>query len=430
MKKLVIGIVVLVLVYVGLLFFVKSSSKDVVANEVAQINNNPQVSATVESESSGLFSSTAVINVSSSADATPIFKIKQTQSYGPILFTEEGVKLGWYFINADLIPSEQLKQEIPNNIDADDLFDIHFISGFAGSVQGDVYFKGLNFSDNDAQVNISAGEMHLDTDVTFEHMVGNASWPGMTVTGKNDDGFTMNSVKLDFDQTLISGNLMEGTAIYVGEGTYTVGDVVFKQANNFFKMENLVVKGVADVENETSMNMAIEMKTDLVNVAGEKFTDSKLNMYFNGMDLDVLKKMGEISQDMQQAAMMGQDVNAYNMQLMNTMMQLAQKGPRIQMKDTQLITEDGVIKADMDIQVDQQKMDPNNPMAIMMALNAVFNAEAPEAFFAKKGMSPMIDQWAQMNFLVKEGDTLKVSATYSDGAALLNGQPMQGMPGM
>ncbi|PWK51862.1 DUF945 family protein [Pleionea mediterranea] len=430
MKKLVIGIVILVLVYVGLLFFVKSSSKDVVANEVAQLNNNPQISASVESESSGLFSSTAVINVNSAADATPILKIKQTQSYGPVLFTEEGIKLGWYFINADLIPSEELKQEIPNTIDANDLFDIHFISGFAGSVQGDVYFKGLDFSDNDVQVNISAGEMHVDTDVTFEHLVGNAAWPGMTVTGKNEDGFTMNSVKLDFDQTLISGNLMEGNAIYTGEGTYSVGDIVFKQANNFFKMENFSVKGVADIENETSMNMAIEMKTDLVNVAGEKFTDSKLNMYFNGMDLDVLKKMGEISQEMQQAAMQGQDVSAYNMQLMNTMMQLAQKGPRIQMKDTQLITEDGMIKADMDIQVDQQKMDPNNPMAIMMALNAAFNAEAPEAFFAKKGMSPMIDQWAQMNFLVKEGDTLKVNATYSDGAALLNGQPMQGMPGM
>ena len=430
MKKLVIGIVILVLVYVGLLFFVKSSSKDVVANEVAQLNNNPQISASVESESSGLFSSTAVINVNSAADATPILKIKQTQSYGPVLFTEEGIKLGWYFINADLIPSEELKQEIPNTIDANDLFDVHFISGFAGSVQGDVYFKGLDFSDNDVQVNISAGEMHVDTDVTFEHLVGNAAWPGMTVTGKNEDGFTMNSVKLDFDQTLISGNLMEGNAIYTGEGTYSVGDIVFKQANNFFKMENFSVKGVADIENETSMNMAIEMKTDLVNVAGEKFTDSKLNMYFNGMDLDVLKKMGEISQEMQQAAMQGQDVSAYNMQLMNTMMQLAQKGPRIQMKDTQLITEDGMIKADMDIQVDQQKMDPNNPMAIMMALNAAFNAEAPEAFFAKKGMSPMIDQWAQMNFLVKEGDTLKVNATYSDGAALLNGQPMQGMPGM
>lgn len=430
MKKLVIGIVILVLVYVGLLFFVKSSSKDVVANEVAQLNNNPQISASVESESSGLFSSIAVINVNSAADATPILKIKQTQSYGPVLFTEEGIKLGWYFINADLIPSEELKQEIPNTIDANDLFDIHFISGFAGSVQGDVYFKGLDFSDNDVQVNISAGEMHVDTDVTFEHLVGNAAWPGMTVTGKNEDGFTMNSVKLDFDQTLISGNLMEGNAIYTGEGTYSVGDIVFKQANNFFKMENFSVKGVADIENETSMNMAIEMKTDLVNVAGEKFTDSKLNMYFNGMDLDVLKKMGEISQEMQQAAMQGQDVSAYNMQLMNTMMQLAQKGPRIQVKDTQLITEDGMIKADMDIQVDQQKMDPNNPMAIMMALNAAFNAEAPEAFFAKKGMSPMIDQWAQMNFLVKEGDTLKVNATYSDGAALLNGQPMQGMPGM
>ena len=430
MKNLVIGIVILVLVYVGLLFFVKSSSKDVVANEVAQLNNNPQISASVESESSGLFSSTAVINVNSAADATPILKIKQTQSYGPVLFTEEGIKLGWYFINADLIPSEELKQEIPNTIDANDLFDIHFISGFAGSVQGDVYFKGLDFSDNDVQVNISAGEMHVDTDVTFKHLVGNAAWPGMTVTGKNEDGFTMNSVKLDFDQTLISGNLMEGNAIYTGEGTYSVGDIVFKQANNFFKMENFSVKGVADIENETSMNMAIEMKTDLVNVAGEKFTDSKLNMYFNGMDLDVLKKMGEISQEMQQAAMQGQDVSAYNMQLMNTMMQLAQKGPRIQMKDTQLITEDGMIKADMDIQVDQQKMDPNNPMAIMMALNAAFNAEAPEAFFAKKGMSPMIDQWAQMNFLVKEGDTLKVNATYSDGAALLNGQPMQGMPGM
>lgn len=431
MRKLIIAIVVLAVAYLGTLFFVKSQSTDAFERQLAELDKLPQFNTEIVEKNEGLFSATAVANVFMHGAPDVVFSIKQTQSYGPILLTEEGLKFGFYFMNTDLIPGDKIKQELPAEIDVNDLFDIHFFSGFGGNVEGDVYFKGLDFADEQGQFSISPAEMHVDTDMTFEKMVGNGSWPGMTIThGDNGEGMSISGVKLDFNQNLVMGNWLDGSAIYEGEGTYIIDEVVFNGVGQFFKMENLSVKGVADVENETSINMAIEMSNATLSVAGEKYTDNRLNMYFNGLDMKLLQQIGEISQKMQAAAIEGQDVNAYNMQLMNAMLQLVQKGPSVQIKDTQIGTEDGLITADLNVNIDKEKMDPNNPMAMMLALNAVFDAEAPEAYFAKKGMQGMIDQWAQMNFLVKDNGKLKVNATMQNGMTLVNGQPMQGMPGM
>lgn len=431
MKKLIIVIAVLAVAYLGTLFFVKSQSSDAFERQLAELDKLPQFNVVTVDRSSGLFSATSVADVTMHGAPEVVFSIKQKQSYGPILFTDEGLKFGLYFMNTDLIPGEKIKQELPADLDVDDLFDIHFFSGFSGKVEGDVYFKGLDFTDNQAKFSISPAEMHVDTDMTFEKLVGNGSWPGMTVTqGENGEGMSISGVKLDFNQSLVMGNWLDGSAIYEGEGTYAIDEMVFNAAGQFFKMEKLSVKGVADIENETAMNMSIEMRNDSLSVAGEKFSDNRINMYFNGLDMKLMQQIGEISQKMQSAAIEGQDVNAYNMQLMNVMMQLVQKGPSVEIKDIQVGTEDGPITAALNVNIDKEKMDPNNPMAIMLALHAVLDAEAPEAYFAKKGMQGMIDQWAQMNFLVKDNGKLKVNATMQNGMTLLNGQPMQGMPGM
>lgn len=431
MKKLLIALVVLVVVYFGALFFIKSSSSNILAHELEQLNQNAQLTAELVEEDSGLFTGSAKIDVKMTSDPNVAFSIVQKQSYGPILFTDEGIKLGLYYVSADLVPGETLKQEIPESINADDLFDIYFVSGFSGKVEGDVYFKGMDFSEDGVDVSISKAEMHIDTDASYKQMTGEASWPGMTVSNKGEDGFTLSGLKLNFDQTLVSGDLLDGTGIYSGDATYAIDEVVFKQAQNFFKMTNMSISGKAEVqESGKAMDVAVSMNSDLVDFFGEKFTDNSINLFFNNLDMDSLKEMGEISGKMQESAMRGEDVSAYQMQLMNTMFKMVEGGPSIQLKDTQVKTEDGVILAKLDVNVDKEKVDAANPMSLMMAVDAALNAEAPEAFFAKKGFAPMLDQWAQMNFIVRDNGTLKVDATFKNGTPMVNGQPMQGMPGM
>jgi uncharacterized protein YdgA (DUF945 family) len=385
----------------------------------------PEFKAEIKEKHEGLFSTSVVTQVSIQSEPGVLFLIKQTQSYGPLLFTDEGIKLGLYFLNTDLIPGDLIKKELPADLNIEDLFDIHFLSGFSGSVQGDLYFKGLDFTDNQTRISLSPAEIHLDTDLSFEKIVGFARWPGMSAAkGDQQDGVFINGVSFDFNQNLVAGDLLSGSAIYEGEGTYAIEEMVFKEGRNFFKMENFKVKGVADLATENSMDMAIEMSSNQLNVAGEVYSDNTLNLYFKGLDIKLLQQIGEISQNMQTAAFEGQDVNAYNMQLMNAMMQLIQKGPSFELKNTQVRTEHGPIIAAAKVTIDKDKLDPNNPMAMMFAIDALFDAEAPEAYFANKGMQGMIDQWAQMNFLVKDNGTLKINASMQDGMTLLNGQPM------
>ncbi|WP_144393108.1 DUF945 family protein [Pleionea sediminis] len=427
MKKLLIALGILIVVYLGAFIFIKSTSGDLMAQEIEQMKKY-QLSAEVVSEESGLFSSTAKMDVKGAGQSEVLFSIEQTNSYGPILFTNDGIKFGLIHISADLLPSEEMKKDIPEGVNAEDLFDINILTGFTGGVEGDIYFKGLDFADKDAQINMSPAEFHFVSDAGYQTVKGDASWPGLTVTAEGEDGMTVSGVNLTFDQTLVSGSFVDGTAIYSGAGAYTIDEVVFKDAQQFFKLAKMELGYKSDVqESGEAMDVSMSLKSDLVNVAGEKFTDSSLNIYFNNLDMASMKQLGEISGKMQESALKGENVQGYQMQLMNTMMQLAQNGPNIQVKDTQITTEDGLIKAMLDVNVDKNKVDPANPMSTMMAVDAILEASAPEAFFTKKGMAPMLDQWAQMNYVVKDNGTLKVEATFKNGMPLVNGQPMQGM---
>ncbi|NVJ59542.1 MAG: DUF945 family protein [Gammaproteobacteria bacterium] len=432
MKKLIIGVVVLIVAYIGVLFFVKSNSQGVFAQEISELNKLPGVSASLVDESGGLFSSSANIALKDEMSQETIVTLNQSQSYGPILFTEEGLKIGWYFLNTELVFSDELKSEFPSDIDVDNLFDIHFFSGFSGAIEGDVYFKGLAFSKDGGELNVSEGEMHVDTDMSFKEVVGGLNWPGITFKEGDENGLSISGVKMDFDQQLISGNMLAGTALYQGGGSYSVDSISYREDYNFMQIDDMKAKFDSALagEQKDALDASFEMSIASLNAMGEKYTDNAIKLYFKGLDLAVLEQFMEQTQKMQAAALEGMDVSAYQMQMMNTLMQLVQKGPSFQMKDTQIVTPDGAIKAQMDVVVDQSKVDASNPMSLMMATSAKFEAEGPEAFFNNKGLGPMIEQYSQINYVVKDNGTLRVNAAFENGQPLINGQPMQGMPGM
>jgi uncharacterized protein YdgA (DUF945 family) len=221
---------------------------------------------------------------------------------------------------------------------------------------------------------------------------------------------------------------MDGTGIYEGTGYYGIDQVTFKEGMNFFQMDKIEITGSSSVNDETTLDVDMTTKIEALSVAGESFTNNRMTLEFKGLDIATLQEFAKLSQRMQDAMLAGQDVSAYNMQMMNLMTTMLTKGPSVHMSDTSVTTPQGDITAKLDFVVDGNKMDPNNPMAIMTAMSGQFDAEAPEEFFAIRGMAPMLEQWQQMNFIVRENGKVKVNATYQDGMPMINGQPMQGIP--
>lgn len=431
MKKLLIGVVILLVAYVGVLFVAKNNAATVFEDEVAKINSTFPVVAVVNEQRSGLLSKSATIDVRDQSSPDVIFHLQQTLSYGPVMFTEEGVKFGWFFLSTDILPSDKLKTELPPEINIDDLFDIYFMSGFSGSVEGDFYFKGFELAMEGNSINIAKAEMHVDTDLGFKQLDASGNWPGMSFNDGRGN-FKIDNMEFDSKQTLISGDLLAGTGLYEGYGVYKLGKVEMNKGPEAFLFEDMYMKAATALtgSDKQAMDISMEMKTGKVAVANETFTDATMNLYFKNLDLDTLQQISAVTQKMQAAVMEGLDTSGYNAELSALMMTLVQKGPSIELKDTQVVTTDGPIKAQLAVNVDKDKVDPQMPMAMIAAVDAKLNAEAPEAFFANRGLSPMVQQYEQMNFVVRDNGTLRVEATFQNGQPLVNGKPMQGMPGM
>ncbi len=438
MKKIIIAIAVIVAAYIGMVVFIKSKTANAFEQEVEKLNQIPEINAKLVAKDDGLLTSKALIEISvndpSTGESKSIVELQQKQSYGPFLLTDKGMQLGWYFFDTKLDWGDSLKAEMTQEelekINLKELFDIHFISGFNGSISGAVMFKGFDYKDHEEAVAFSAGDISINTDINFKQVSGEASWPGMTISKNNEDGFSLSGVKFDFDQTLVTGDVLAGTAIYDGVATYTIDGISFREADHFFKLDNLAMEVKSSVDDQTFMNISMMIKNALLNLNGDKYTNAEFNMHFNHLDIATLQELGKTSQEMQQAALEGQDVSGYNMVLMNQMMGLLQTSPSIKIDNTKVTTMQGDMTAALDFDVDANKMDPNNPMAFMMAMKATFDAVAPAAYFEQRGMGEMIEQWLQANFVVKDNDQLKVNLVYADGMPLLNGQPMAGIPGM
>ncbi|MEE4246223.1 MAG: DUF945 family protein, partial [Kangiellaceae bacterium] len=194
MKKLIVLILIAVAAYAAGVIVVKSSAQAAFAQEVAQINSVPQMSATIRSQQDGVFSGSAIIDIAMEPGNQKVMSLVQQQYYGPIMFTDSGVKLGWYYMNTDIIFDDEINKELRealgDKVDVEDLFDIYFLSGFSGQVQGEFAFKGLEFTEDKTSVNISPATIIVNTDVGFVHMDGEGSWPGMTVVADNNEGMT------------------------------------------------------------------------------------------------------------------------------------------------------------------------------------------------------------------------------------------------
>ncbi|NVJ50986.1 MAG: DUF945 family protein [Gammaproteobacteria bacterium] len=428
MKKLLIGVVVVVLAaaYFGALFTAKSIAQDVFNQEIAKINETSPFKAVIAEQNDGLFATNVTIDLFDGNDQEAALHLQQKLSYGPVLFTEEGFKLGWYFLGTDILPGASVRSDLPPGLNVDDLFDIYFFSGFSGAIEGDLYFKGIDFSDENGSIAVAKAELHVDTDVALKDLVVDANWPGFTFTDSRQR-MELQGVNLTVDQTLVTGEALAGTAIYSGEASYSVNKFEMEQGPMVMLMKDMMVKAITDVDpaDQNSMNLAIEMKAGEVSASGQSFKDNSINLYMNQLDIPVMQQLGEVSQKMQTAMATGMDASGYNQQLMGLMMKLVQKGPSMELKDTQIGTPEGAIKAEMKVVVDANKIDPKMPMSMMAAVDAKLDAEGPEAFFNKLGLAPMIDQYVQMNFVVKDNGTLRVNATFKDGMPMVNGQPMR-----
>ena len=112
------------------------------------------------------------------------------------------------------------------------------------------------------------------------------------------------------------------------------------------------------------------------------------------------------------------------MQIQSLLPKMIAKNPEFTIKQLGLNTANGAIASAMNFHFDQTIYDPQNPMSLIMAVNAQAQGEAPKAFFTEIGKADDLNEYISQGLLIEENENVMFEFSFVNGQALLNGMPI------
>jgi len=103
---------------------------------------------------------------------------------------------------------------------------------------------------------------------------------------------------------------------------------------------------------------------------------------------------------------------------------LLTKDPQLKINNLGLTTDHGKITSQLNMKINPELFNLDNPQSIVAAIEADANGSGPEAFFNAQGLATMIDPLVQQKMLIREDGQLKFNITFVKGVPLINGNPM------
>ncbi len=425
MKKILIIVVLLAAAFLVSPYFIGSSAEKQLKEMYAQMSAHPSYSLEVSEYNKGWFSSQAkiklVIDGIPNAEI-PEFSLIQKLSHGPILMGNRGFAFGI----SDSTFSLNLPKEAQTEIDKlnflnEDTFNVDMRVYFNGAFDMSMMMKAFEFEEKDVKVSVNASEL-ISAATSSTHIESSGYWDGMTVTKNGTQVFSFGKMQLSATQELANGSSVFSP--------YALGDTEFE-----LTIDN--IKGQGDSPEQTfnasdlSLTFFSRMNGDLadggavisaksIEAMQMKFTDAVYDLALNNLNYDIVVKMNELMSTPQAQA----NPMVAMAEVQGLLPELIKHNPILKINNIGVTTEQGKIETTATVQFDQQVYDPNNPMTMMVALDAKANGSAPEAFFMLLGMSEQVEPMVQQNFLVRENGKLKFNFSFNQGQALLNGNPI------
>lgn len=422
MKKLFIAIILIVGVALIAPKFIGNIVKDEYKSGLEKLNENTAIIINSTTFTQFWFGGKSVTEMTillqddEIDDITLI--IDENLSFGPVIFTDEGVKFALSHSQADInfkemVVDEEVREFINDKIHFSGL--LTFSRDLISTVVIDEASKEID--GNKIESAKAIGNFTLEND---KRIFGNFSWAGLTAT-TNDESFTLSKVKFSLDQTLISGDYYQGNAISSGDFDFSIASINSKDAmgNTVVSLDNFLVTAISMVTNDL-MKISMNYSADKLVSANQQLEKANLAVVINGLNINVMQEINTLM-----SSLSGNDEQMFNPENMEKISALTTKlladDPIVQIKDLSVETAEGKIESAMQVSVDKNIFDEKNIMSIMAALKANANGKAPMPFFAKLGLAPMVDMYVEQGLLIQKEQELSFKVNFSQGQLNVNG---------
>lgn len=353
------------------------------------------------------------------ADITVI--IEENLSFGPIIFTDNGVEFALSYSKADInfkdfVIDEEVATFIKNKIHISAL--LTFSKNIVTNLVIDEVSKEL--AGNQIASAKASGQFTLENNNRF---YGDFTWAGLKITS-NDENIVIEKLDFSIDQTLIAGDYFQGNAISIGDFDFSLASLMTKDSsgNTVLNLDNLMVTAMSSVKKDL-MKITMNYHADKVATVGQQLENANLAITFNNFNIHVMQEVNTLMSGLSadDEAMFNPD----NMQKMSKLItKLLVDDPVIEITDLSVQTPEGKIESSMQVSVDKNLFDTANLMSIMTAVKADANGKAPMPFFDKLGLAQMVEMYVEQGLIIQKEAELSVRVNYIQGQLTVNGKTM------
>jgi hypothetical protein len=347
--------------------------------------------------------------------------IEDDISFGPIIFTDEGVKFALSYSKSDInfteFTIEEVEDFVKNKVHLSAL--LTFSKDIIAGITIDEVTKEVD--GNSIMSAKAVGQFVLEND---NRLHGDFNWAGLSAKTA-DESFTVEAVQFSLDQTLIAGSYYQGNAISTGNFDFSISAINTKNsAGDPLLLLNDLLVNIESSENNGLLKINMNYKVDKLAVAGQQLEHANLDVALNSLNISVMQEINALLTELSSTE---QEIfSADNMGKLSVLItKLLANDPVIEIEDFSVETPDGKFESAMQVSVDKKLFDSANIISIMAAINATANGKAPLASFDKFGLTPMIKQYVQQGLIKQNDDEISVNVKFTQGQLNINGNAIQ-----
>jgi hypothetical protein len=342
--------------------------------------------------------------------------VEENISFGPVLFTDDGLALALSYSQANInVKQLLLDEEISSSIN--DKVKLSALISFSKNIVAKLVIDEVSEEVDGIYITSAKAFGHFTVEDN-NRLYGVFNWAGLNAK-TNNESYTLGEVNFSLDQTLVAGNYYQGNAISTGDFDFSLDSIVAKNLtdNTILSLEKLLIKAKSSLTGDL-LKIKMNYSADKVETAGQKLEDANLDIVFNGLNYIVMQEINMLMADNGEAIFTPEKMQKFTA-LIATL--LVDK-PIIEIKDLSVKTTEGNIESAMKISVDETRFNTANVMSIITAIEADAKGKAPMPFFTELGLSAMVDMYIEQGLVIKNEDELSVKINFSHGKLAINGK--------
>jgi len=422
MKKIIIPLILIVAVLAFAPFFIGSQAENKIREMYAKASEYPNIKFEITEYNQGWFSSDVKIKLNLDVAGVPqgdedSFSITQKMQHGPLLWKSGGLGFGL----VDILYGVEFPKEVQTEMDqmeglkSNPVLVVTRLS-FDGSSVSFVNISPFTLNKNGNEIIIKEGKfeanINMNGKVTF---VG--SWQGMQVKEDDHTLVEMGTLSINIDQSLADGQMFTKTALYEGDFTFDIDklNIIGHSPADTFKFENVFI-GSTSAFNQDLANITAKFGAKKISAMEQEFEDFIYDFAFENINKETILAMNNIILE-------NGDPDAIMNAYQDLLPGLIEKNPALKL-NLGVKTSVGQISTTAAIAIDKEVYSKDDPMSLMLAVDATASGYAPESFFSGFGMESDIEMMIMQNMLIKDNDQIKFDVSFKKGQLILNGAPM------